>query len=218
MKRKSITQEYFALVVDENGNMPPMRRGESNAGLVVAGCMDLLLNNVIAWEKKKITVIKEIPNELRHITSLYAYLNEKPRSTDKLMNDYYTGSRIKQLTADIGESLLADDTAAKGTGGLFGSKTIYIPEKGYKNEVIGLIKSSVTKNDEITPHDATLLYILKETKNINQYFSEHENDVLKGKLEEIKKNPQNKQLEAMINYVGDMTAIMAAVVLTTSLS
>lgn len=218
MNRKSITQEYFILVVDENGNMPPMRRGESNAGLVVAGCMDLLLNNVIAWERKKITVIKEIPNELRHITSLYAYLNEKPRSTDKLMNDYYTGSRIKQLTAEIGESLLADDAAAKGTGGLFGSKTIYIPEKGYKNEVIGFIKSSVTKNDEITPHDATLLYILKETKNINQYFSEHENDVLKGKLEEIKKNPQNKQLAAMINYVGDMTAIMAAVVLTTSLS
>lgn len=218
MNRKSITQEYFALVVDENGNMPPMRRDEANAGLVVAGCMDLLLNNVIAWEKKKITVLKEIPNELRHITSLYAYLNEKPRSTDKLMNDYYTGSRIKQLTAEIGESLLADDAAAKGTGGLFGSKTIYIPEKGYKNEVIGFIKSSVTKNDEITPHDATLLYILKETKNINQYFSEHENDVLKGKLEEIKKNPQNKQLAAMINYVGDMTAIMAAVVLTTSLS
>lgn len=218
MNRKSITQEYFTLVVDENGNMPPMSRDESNAGLVVAGCMDLLLNDVIEWEKKTITVIKEIPNRLRHIASLYAYLNEKSRSTDKLMNDYYTGSRIKQLTAEIGESLLADDVATKGTGGLFGSKTIYIPEKGYKDEVIEFIKSSVTKDDEITPHDAALLYILKETKNLNQYFSKYENDVLKGKLEEIKKNPPNTKLAAMINYVSDMKTIMAAVVLTASLS
>lgn len=218
MNRKSITQEYFTLAVDENGNMPPMRRDEANAGLVVAGCMDLLLNDVIAWEKKKITVIKEIPNGLSHLASLYAYLNEKPCSTDKLMSDYHTGNRIKQLTEEIGESLLADDVAAKGTGGLLGSKTIYIPEKGYKDEVIGFIKSSVTKDDEITPHDAALLYILKETKNLNQYFSKHENDILKGKLEEIKKNPQNKQLAAMINYVSGMTAIMAAVVLTSTLS
>lgn len=28
MNRKSITQEYFTLAVDENGNMPPMRRDE----------------------------------------------------------------------------------------------------------------------------------------------------------------------------------------------
>lgn len=210
MNRKSITQEYFTLVVDENGNMPLMRRDESNAGLVAAGCMDLLLNNVIEWEKKTITVIQEIPNRLRHIASLYAYLNEKPRSTDKLMNDYYTGSRIKQFTSEIGESLLAEDVATKESGSLFGSKTIYIPEKGYKEELIEFIKSSVTKDDEITPHDAALLYILKETKNLNQYFSKYENDVLKGKLEEIKKNPQNKQLADMINYVSDMTAIMAA--------
>lgn len=54
MNRKSITQEYFTLAVGENGNMPPMRRDEANAGLVVAGCMDLLLNDVIAWEKKKL--------------------------------------------------------------------------------------------------------------------------------------------------------------------
>lgn len=218
MNRKSITQEYFTLVVDENGNIPPMRRDESNAGFVVAGCMDLLLNDVIQWDKKIITVMKEIPDRLKHITSLYTYLNKMPRSTDKLMSDYYTGSRIKQLAAEIGESLLADDVVSKRTGGLFGPKTIYIPEKEYKNELIGVIKSSITKVDEIAPHDAALLYILKETKNLNQYFSKYENDVLKGKLEEIKKNPQNTQLAAMINYVSSMTAIMAAVVLTTSLS
>lgn len=218
MNRKSIVQEYFTLTVDENGNMPPMRKDESNAGLVVAGVMDLVLNNVIAWEKNSITVIADMPDGLNYLASLYTYLKEKPHSKENLMYDYYTGSRIRELTAEIGKALLADGVATEGSGGLFGPKITYIPVKSYKDEVIEYIKSSVTKDDEITPHDLALLCILKESKNLNQYFSKYESDVLKGKLEEIKKNPQNKQLADMIHYVTDMTAIMAAVVLAISLS
>lgn len=210
MNRKSITQEYFALATDKNGIMPPMRRDESNAGLVVAGFMDLLLNDAIAVEKKKITVIKEMPDGLGHIASLYAYLNEKPRLTNNLMCDYYTGNRIKQLTTEIGESLTADGAATKGTGGLFGPKTTYISEKRYKDEVIGIIKSAVTKDDEITPHDVALIYILDGTKNLNQYFCKHESDELKVRLKEMKKNPQNKQLADMINYVNEMITLIMA--------
>lgn len=57
------------------------------------------------------------------------------------------------------------------------------------------------------------VYILKETKNLNQYFSKYENDKLKAKLKEIKKDSQNKQLADMISYVSDMTTIMAVSVL-----
>lgn len=214
MNRKSITQEYFTLAADENGNMPPMHRDESNAGIVVAGFMDLLLNDVITVEKKKITVVKDIPNELGHITSLYTYLNEKARSTDKLMSDYYTGSRMKQLITEIGESLLADGTATKGTGGLFGPKTTYIPEKRYKDELIGIIKSALIKDDEINRHDVALIYILNGTKNLNQYFSKHESNEMKAKLKELKKNPLNKQLADMINYVSDMITVIMACAFT----
>lgn len=127
MNRKSMAQEYFALVTDEKGNMPAMRKDESNAGMVVAAVMDLLFNDVITIEKKKITVIEGLPNELDHLASLYAYLNEKPRSTDKLMGDYLmsTGRRMKQFSAEIGESLVSDGAASKGEGGLLGNKTIY---------------------------------------------------------------------------------------------
>lgn len=127
-----------------------------------------------------------------------------------------TGGRIKQLTAEIGESLLEDNLAVVGKGGLFGSKTTYIPEKSYKNQLIDAIRSAVTKEEEISPHDMALIYILKETKNLNQYFSKYESDELKARLKEMKKNPQNKQLAEMISYVSNMTVIMAACVLTTS--
>lgn len=218
MNRKSIAQEYFVLATNEKGSMPAMRSDESKAGIVVAGVMDLLLNDIVTIEKKKITVIKGKTKELGHITSLYTYLNKKPCSINKLMSDYMisTGSRIKQLTAELGESLLADNVATKGEGGLFGNKTIYIPEKSYKDEVIGIIKSVVTKDEEITPHDMALIYILKETKNLNQYFSKHESDKLKDKLKEMKKNPQNKLLRDMINYVSDITTVAIACFITNS--
>ncbi len=218
MTRKSIAQEYYVLVTDENGNMPAMRKYESNAGIVVAGFMDLLLNDIITVEKKKITVIKDIPNELEHIASLYTYLKEKPRSTDKLMSDYMvsTSTRIKKLITEIGESLCTDGVATQGKGGLFGNKTTYIPEKNYKDELVGTIKSVVAKDDENSPYDIALIFILNETKNLNQYFSKYESDELKAKLKEMKKNPQNKQLADMINYISDIMAVAMACLVISS--
>lgn len=216
MNRKSITQEYFILAVNEKGYMPSMRTDVSNAGLVAAGVMDFLLNEVITMEKRKITVMKELPEELGHLASLYTYLNEKQRTIDKMMDDYMfsTGKRIKQLTDEIGESLVQDHAAVKEAGGLFANKMIYIPEKNVKDRLIETIKSAVAREGEITPHDMALLCILKESKNLNQYFSGQERDDLKEKLKEIKKNPQNKQLADMVNYVDDMTALIMCCIMT----
>ncbi len=216
MNRKSIVQEYFILALDENGNMPVMHKEECNAGIVAAGVMDLLCNGIITLEKKKITVIKEMSNELEHIISLYTYLSEKPHSTDKLMNDYMvsTSRRIKLLTTEIGESLLADHVVTKGKGGLFGNKTKYIPNESYKVELADRIKSAVNKDDEISLHDMALIYILNETKNLKRYLSRSENDKIKAKLKEMKKNPENKQLANMITYVSDITAVAIACIVT----
>lgn len=216
MNRKSITQEYFILAVNEKGYMPGMRTDESNAGLVAAGVMDFLLNEVITMEKRKITVVKELPEELGHLTSLYIYLTEKQRTIDKMMDDYMfsTGKRIKQLTDEIGESLVQDHAAVKEAGGLFGNKMIYIPEKNVKDRLIETIRSAVTREGEITPHDMALLCILKESKNLNQYFLGQERDDLKAKLKEIKENPQNKQLADMVNYANDMTALIMCCIMT----
>lgn len=205
MTRKSIAQEYFALVIDQNGNMPPMNKDESNAGLVAAGFMDLLLSGAVTAEKKKIAVIKDMPDELGCLASLYAYLKEEPRSTDKLMWDYIisSGARIKQLTAEIGESLLAGYAAENAKGGLFGNKTVYIPQKDYKDELIGIIKAAAEDSGN-SPHDMALLFLLQKTKNLNQYFSKYERAAWKNKLKELKKDPQNKRLSDMLDYINDI--------------
>lgn len=79
-----------------------------------------------------------------------------------------------------------------------------------------ILKFAVDTEEEASLHDMALIYILKETKNLNQYFSGWERDKLKDMLKKIKKNPQNKQMADMINYVSDITAIVMACIITAS--
>ena len=213
MNKRSIAQEYFLLVVDENGNMPPMRRDESNAGLVVAGLMDLVLNETVTLENKTVTVVKALPCELAHIASLYEYLHEKPRAANKMMGDYYTGGKINRLITEVGESLLDAGAAVEANGGMFNAKVTHAPKPECKEQVIDVIKAAVAEPQTITPHDVALIHILDGTKNLHQYFSKYESDELKATLKEMKTDPQNKQLTSMLHYVNDVTTLVMAWVL-----
>ena len=209
MNRKSITQEYYTLVVDKYGVLPSMHREESGAGLVAAAFMDLLSADAITEDKKKITVVKDLPNELMYLEPLYLYLKEKQRSVNKMMTDWHAGARCRQLMESTGKSLLADGLAAEEPGGMFRPKKVYIPVNEYKEELNGILKAAVIAKGEMRPEDMALLCILKESKNLNQYFSKDERDELRRRIKEIKEDPQNKALSEMIRYityVEDLTA------------
>ena len=132
MNRKSTAQEYYTLMIDKNGLMPAMHRDEAGAGLAASAFMDLTVNDIVAVEKKKITVIKELPDSLVYLEDLYTYLKEKSRHMEKMMTDFYAGSRNKKLAEKIGESLCKDGAAVEEKGGLFAPKRVFIPEKAYK--------------------------------------------------------------------------------------
>ena len=213
MNRKSTAQEYYTLMIDKNGLMPAMHRDEAGAGLAASAFMDLTVNDIVVVEKKKITVIKDLPDSLEYLEDLYTYLKEKPRHMEKMMTDFYAGSRNKKLAEKIGESLCKDGAAVEEKGGLFAPKRVFIPEKAYKDQLIGMIRSAV-QEEEMAPRDVALVWLLQQTNCLKQYFSKHESDQLKQKLKEMKKDPQNKQLAEMIDYVSDMTAVMAVVIVT----
>ena len=210
MNRKSTAQEYYTLMIDKNGLMPAMHRDENTRSSVF---MDLTVNDIVVVEKKKITVIKDLPDSLEYLEDLYTYLKEKPRQMEKMMTDFYAGSRNKKLAEKIGEALCKDGAAVEEKGGLFAPKRVFIPEKAYKDELIGMIRSAV-QEEEMAPCDVALVWLLQQTNCLKQYFSKHESDQLKQKLKEMKKDPQNKQLAEMIDYVSDMTAVMAVVIVT----
>ena len=61
MERRGIAQEYYILAVTDIGCMPAMHREESNAALVAAGFMDLLMNEMVSMDGKTIKVERELP-------------------------------------------------------------------------------------------------------------------------------------------------------------
>ena len=213
MNRKSTAQEYYTLMIDKNGLMPAMHRDEAGAGLAASAFMDLTVNDIVAVEKKKITVIKELPDSLVYLEDLYTYLKEKSRHMEKMMTDFCAGSRNKKLAEKIGESLCKDGAAVEAEGGLFAPKRVFVPEKAYKDELIDMIRLAM-QEEEMAPRDVALVWLLQQTNCLKQYFSKYETDQLKKKLKEMKKDPLNKQLANMIDYVSDMTAVMAVVVVT----
>lgn len=218
MNRKSITQEYYTLVVDKYGVLPSMHREESGAGLVAAAFMDLLSADIITEDKKKIIVVKDIPDELKHLEPLYIYLKEKQRSVNKMMTDWHAGARCRQLMESTGKSLIADGLAAEEPGGMFRPKKVYIPVNEYKEELNGILKAAVIAKEEMRPEDMALLCILKESKNLNQYFSKDERDELRRRIEEIKEDPQNKALSEMIRYITYVEDLTAYVVIAATMA
>lgn len=69
-------------------------------------------------------------------------------------------------------------------GGLFGNKKVYIPKKAYQEELAGVLKEAMQR------------------------------DEIKAKLKEMKKNPKNRQLSDMVNYANDVTTVIMACVTT----
>ena len=63
-----------------------------------------------------------------------------------------------------------------------------------------------------------LFCILKESKNLNQYFSKDERDELRRRIKEIKEDPQNKALSEMIRYITYVEDLTAYVVIAATIA
>ena len=212
MIRKSIAQDFFLLAVGENGGMAPLRRGFSYAALVAAGVLDLEAAGAVLVEKKKITAVKPLPAGLSHLEPLYSYLSDKPRSFTKLMSDYLVGgsARVKAVYECVGQSLLADGSVTEGMGGLFGNKQVFLPVRGRKAELVGKLKETVLGGGAVSALDTGLLLLLKESKNLGQYFSKFEDGERKARLKELRKNPRNEKIAATVKETEDLMKAAAA--------
>lgn len=163
--------------------------------------MDLLSAGIIAEEKKKVEVVKDLPYELSFLQPLYVYLREKHRYVNKIMTDWYTGGRCRQLMELIGKSLQETGLTKEEEGGVFRPKKVYIPVKEYKDELTGRLKAAAAAEEDMEPADMALLSILKESKNLNRLFSKDEKAQVEKRIREIKDNPQNEKLAGVIRYI-----------------
>lgn len=215
MNTHSISQDYYTLVIDDKGNMPALRQNDCNSGLVAAALMDLQLAGAVSLDGKKILVTAPLPDALMHLMPVYEYLAEKERTTQKLMSDFCltTRTHLKPLLASIGSALVADGCAIEEDGSRLGNRPAYIPTSAHKNSLVDALKVAAKDLQNLNDHDAALLWILSESKNLKQYFSKYESDTLKTTLKALKDDPENVQLSKIIQLADDMTSAIAAVLL-----
>lgn len=214
MNRKSMVQEYYTLMIDKNGLMPAMYKAEAGAGLTAAAFVDFLVNDIVSVERKNIIITGGLPESLEYLETLYNYLQDKKPSMEKMVMEFYWGRRNRELMERIGEKLCEEGAAVEKKGGVFGPKRLFIPEKAYKEALIEELRTAV-REDELTPRDAALMYLLEEAKCLKQYFSKYESDRMKEKLKEMKNDPMNRKLAQMIDYVSSITDVVTVLLVTT---
>ena len=217
MNMHSIAQDYYTLVIDDKGNMPALRQNDCNAGLVTAALMDLQLAQVLMLDGKNIRITAPLPDALAHLAPLYDYLAEKERTTQKLMSDFCltTRAHLKPLIAAIGGALASVGCATEEAGVPLGNRPAYVPTPAHKHACVTALKEATNDMAHLSDHDAALLWILSESKNLKQYFSKYESSDLKAALKKLKDDPQNVQLAKILQQADDMTSAIAAVMLLT---
>lgn len=214
MERKLIAQEYLTLISDKNGNLPAMYIEEIKGGILAAALMDMLQHQVIQMEGKKIKVCGPLPAELAPLAPLYEYLEERQPGTCKVTTDYLISAdkRLKQLMRELGENLQAEGKAKKARGGFLGRKDVYVPESGYKKQLVEALREAALA-DDISRHDLSLLFFLKETKALHRYFSPQETAALKQKLKVAKQSLEHKPFLEIIGFMDDIIVLAVFIII-----
>lgn len=192
----TITQEFMLLAVKPNKRIASTSR--LRLSIVTVGLMDLALKQVIEFEKKKVVVIKELPEELMYLSSLYDVITRKEMmKLSKISEIYsYKNKEFKQLRNDIENSLEN------------------LPESVKNKEAIIERMRSEFLEDELKDETVVLAAVLNKNKELKKYFSAHEMTSIRNKIKELKKEESNQVLSTMINNIDAINvAVLSSAVI-----
>lgn len=202
--RKSIAQEYYVLAVDQKGRRPNDDIGFS-AGLVIAGVTDLMASNAVTLAEDRLRVTARLPEELRHLCSLYDYLQEGPNGTTAVY-DYLDGKKRKLLIRDIGSSLADEGLAKACRCGLFGRNILYVPEPSYRETLIGLVKEALFQ-EQRKARDYVMLMLLSEAGVLKRYFPKDQRKVIKAAIKRLEEEDRQEPWARLAARIDRMTVL-----------
>lgn len=214
MNRLSLSQEYMMCALSDKGKIPAMRF-ERVIALAAAAVAELLMEDIIELNGKKLSVKRPLPKEKEFLSLVYDYIEKKQPLNFKSAVEHYsvtfTNKNPDALFEAVGESLIAAGCAQKGTRGIAVNKNAYIPDAGAVDNIIQNIRAEILEDGALTEDIAALTALLDKTGDIMRFFSAYEKKSVKKRLKEIKEDPENKETAKVINYVEElMTVIIVA--------
>lgn len=218
MKDLSITQEYLICAVNSKGKISGFG-SEKLICLIASGLLELQLEGCIKIDKKKVTVMNNLPEERLYLKPLYDFVNQqKPVKLEKILEayNYSFKDRGYELVNTIGASLKDIGLVEVTRTGIFGNKNAYIPNANAVHYVVDMIRAEFLEDVEVTEDIASLIILLDKSKLLKIYFSEYEQKEIKKKLKEITNSDTGKSIKDIVNTVEYMITMMSVLIVAYS--
>lgn len=216
MKNLSLTQEYLLCVLGDKGKIPTFGV-EKILCIAASGVVELLLDDIIELDGKKLSVKMDLPAQKSYLRSVFDFIEKKqPVKFEKVIEYFsitFTDKNINELIGRIGESLAEAGCVKKEKGGLFGNKAVYIPNEKAVDAIIQNIRAEILEEGALSEDIVALTALLNKSGDLTKYFSAYEKKDLKRRLKEIKENPQNETIAKVTDCVD--TLLMLIVVAAT---
>jgi hypothetical protein len=209
MRDLTVTQEYFVCASAKNGKISGTERVIC---FVAAGLFELALDDLIHFEKKCIVpVTGTLPDEKSMLAPLFQLLVSKKNVTvEKLAEEYafsFTDANLNALFTSVGESLVHTGYAQRGKGGVFGRKTLYLPQREAVDRTIDKLRAELLEDCTVTEESALLINLLQKANLLKFYFSKYEQAQIPQKLKLIAASESGKKIQEMMDSILGMIAI-----------
>lgn len=212
MRDLSLTQEYLLCVLRGKGKLSTYSI-EKGMCLTGACVLELLMDGIITREEKdKLSVRTSLPDRKSYLRPVYSYIEQKqPVKFRKIMERNsvtFTDQNVNEMVDAVGKSLVDAGCATEEKGGLFGGKTIYVPDEKALDHVIQNIRAELLEEGELSEDIIALTALLDKSGELSRYFSAYEKKTLKARLKEIKENPQVEALQKVIEDIENLFMLM----------
>jgi hypothetical protein len=216
MKDLSIAQEYLLCSLNHKGGFSVLST-EQPICFVAATLLDLLSNDFVDIEGKKIIISRELEKSFDYLLPIFQFIqNSKTKTINDIVNGYsfsFTDKNLKALIQSVGGRLVAEGCAVeKNKTGLLGNTQKYmVPKKESTEHVIQKIRAELLEDGAISDETIALVSLLNKGGLLKQYFSKYESEELKKRLNEIKDSAPNQMIKQMLDYIDNVMAAIIAV-------
>ncbi|MFQ7111950.1 MAG: GOLPH3/VPS74 family protein [Anaerovoracaceae bacterium] len=216
MKNLSLTQQYLLCVLNKNGKLPAFGL-EKTLCLSAAGVLELLMEDALSFDGKKLTVKSALPEEKAYLRPVYQAVERKQPVKFESIVEYFsldfTDKHMNELIDSIGASLAKKGCVQREEkSGLFGGKDLYIPNEADVDAVVQSIRAELLEDGELSEDVVALTMLLNKSGDLKQYFSAYEKKDLKKRLKEIKNDPQNEMVQKAVDYIDSMLCLVVVAI------
>jgi hypothetical protein len=214
MKNLSFTQEFFLCALKPQGSTTLTHSTESSVCLLAGGLLELLMENYISLDAKKIYVNQELSPDKKYLAPIYELIKKsKPMKIETIAEKFaFDFKRPDELFQSVGHSLVEEGCAMEESNhGLFKNKVQFLPKEVEVTKIVEKLRAEFLEEGIVSDEVIVLGALLNKSGIIKKYFSKYEMQKLNDRLEEIKKSEAGTFVKQLVDYIDTWIAIIVAI-------